>query len=126
MDHIRLFAPVVEDRGDDVAPIGQRPANLDFAVAALEAAAQLKDSTRPRRAADRDLRALAQLAVGSLDAASLGIDAAEEERRHLRGLLDGRGGKRLRSCAVIFRILSEPAFSWRCISSSFTRRLSAA
>src|ERR1700693_5018826 len=110
MNDKRLFAPVVEDRGDDIAPIRQRPANLDFAVTALETTAQLEDPTRPRRAADHDLRALAQLAVSGLDTALVRIDAAEEERRHLPGLLDGRGGKRLRSCAVIFRILSEPAF----------------
>ena len=117
---------MVEDRGNDVAAVGQGPAHLDLAIAPLEAAIQLEDSTRPRRAADRDLRTLAQLAVGRLGFLAVRLDAGEEELRHLRDPLDGRGGKRLRSCAVIFRIFSEPSLTWRCISSSFTRRFSAA
>jgi hypothetical protein len=46
--------------------------------------------------------------------------------RHLRDPLGGTGGKRLRSCAVISRIFSESSLTWRRISSSFTRRFSAA
>ena len=38
----------------------------------------------------------------------------------------GLGGKRLRSSAVILRIVSEPSLSWRSTSSSFATRRSAA
>ena len=98
-----LFAPMVEDRGDDIASVGQRPAHLDLAVAPVEATAELEDPPRPRRAADGDLRALAQLGVGRLGPNAVGLVTGEP--------LDGSGGKRLRSFAVILRIVSDPSFS---------------
>jgi len=53
-------------------------------------------------------------------------EAGKEELRHGRDPWDDRGGKRLRSCAVIFRIFSVPFLTWRFMSSSFTRRFSSA
>jgi len=121
----RLLASMVEDRDHDTAAEGQRPAHLDLAVAPLEATSQLEDSSRPRRTADRGLGTLPQLAIGRLRLLAVRLDAGEEKLRHPRDPFDGRGGKRLRSCTVIFRIFSEPSSTWRFISSSFTRRFSA-
>src|SRR6185437_11462320 len=86
----RLLASVVKDRSHDIVPTGQLPADLDLAIAPLEPAAQLEDTSRPRRAADDDLRALAQLMVGRLRAR--GLDAGDEKSRHLPRALDGLGG----------------------------------
>src|SRR5450631_2844184 len=122
----RLLTTMVEYRYHDVAAVRQGPAYLDLAVAPLEATVELEDSSRLRRAADRVLRTLAQLPIGHLGSLAARPNAGQEKLRHLRDPLDGRGGKRLRSCAVIFRIFSEPSLTWRCISSSFTRRFSAA
>src|ERR1700730_17993825 len=108
-----LFAAVVEDRDHQIVSVRQRPADLDLAVASLEATVQPEDSARPRRAANRDLRTLAQLSVGRLHARAAGIDTGEEKRRHARGPLRGRAGKRRRSFAVILRILSEPSLTCR-------------
>jgi hypothetical protein len=108
-----LFASVVEDRDHQLAAVGQGPAHLDLAVAPLEATIQLEDSSRPRPAADQDPRTLAQLAVGRLRSLAVSLDAGEEKLRHLREPFDDRGGKRLRSCAVIFLIFSEPSLIWR-------------
>jgi hypothetical protein len=67
----RLIASMVEDRDYDAAAVGQGTAHLDLAVAPLEATIQLEDSSRARRAADSDLRTLAQLAVGLKGAKTL-------------------------------------------------------
>ena len=121
----RLFASVIEDRCDDRVALGQRPTNLDLAVAPFITTSELENSSCARIATDRDPRTLAQCNVGGLRSL-IRLDPGKEELRHLRGPLEDRGGKRLRSCAVILRILSEPSLTWRRISSSFARRFSAA
>ena len=122
----RLFASVIEDRYHDRVALGQGPTNLDLAVAPLITTIELENSLWARTAADDDLRMLAQLTVRHLGSIAVGLDAGEEKLRQPRVLPDGRGGKRLRSCAVIFRIFSEPSLTWRRIASSFARRFSAA
>src|ERR1017187_324265 len=105
---------MVEDRDHDAAAVGQGAAHLDLAVTPLEATIKLEDSSRSRRTPDGDLRSLAQLKVGRLGSLAVRLDAGEEKLRHRRDPLDGCGGKRLRSCAVIFRIFSVPSLTWRC------------
>ena len=109
----RLVASVIEDRDDDIAAVRQRPAHLDLAVAALEAAAQLEDPALPRVAAHDDSRALTQLPVGGLCFAAGARAVGEEELCHRFVRFAGRGGNCLRSLGVILRIFNDPSLTWR-------------
>ena len=75
---------MVEDRDHHAAAVGHRPDHLDLAVATREATIQLEDSSRPRRAAGHDLRALAQLTAiwpfATVSAASPQATALDDSR----------------------------------------------
>lgn len=87
----RLEPAMVKDRDHDVATAGERLAYLDLLVVPVEAAAELEDSARQRRATGVEQGALTQLAVDVLGVRSLRYEAGDEERRHLRRCFGAAG-----------------------------------
>jgi hypothetical protein len=83
---------MIHDRYDDPAALLQRPADLDLLIAPATPAAQPEDPPRSRRTARDTLRALAQLTVRLLGTLAAGIDARDEEPRHLRRAADDFAG----------------------------------
>ena len=110
----RPLTAVVENRDHDALPAQQRLADLDLAVAPVETALQLEDPPSLGRASERDARTLAQPIVRRLQR-GIGRLPGDEEGGHFRRERGGCGGKRLRSSAVILRMVSEPALT--CFSS---------
>src|SRR5271165_434524 len=122
-----LPRPVIHDRRHGLAPEGERTADLDLRVTALEATAELEDPPPSRGAARELVGALLQREVGALrDLALRRLEPTDEESCHFRDARAGFGGNRRRSSAVILRIVSEPSLTCLRICSSFARRCSAA